>query len=132
MIPLISQQDYTFYKLKKYNLSSEFYQPLISNMDSLCKGNDFNTDIKVEHVTHLMYGSHEEKYRNLLSSLINLEFLCVYSNINLNVIDFDLTPNLKTLFLSFEHITNEYMCNLTNNIETLYFDVSRIIVYELN
>jgi len=124
MIPLISPTNYTFYKCNKHNTTSAFYKPLTSNMGSLYTGDDLNTDIKVEDVTHLMYGSFDKKL--ILGSLINLECLCVYPNINLNVIDFYLIPNLKTLFLSFEHIANENLCNLTNGIETLYFNVALI------
>ena len=123
MIPLITPEDYTFYKCNKHDTYSAFYDPLASNIGNLWKEKKNNIDIKTENVTHLIYGEYHPMYNEFFTSLINLEFICVCEPILLNKIDFNCFPNLKTVFLNFCHITDKGIYNLTNNIETLYFDI---------
>ena len=121
---LINSFDYDFYKRNTHETNSPFFNVLISNVGNLCKGININTKIKIEELTHIIYGQYHPEIQIILDLLINLEFLYVCPVINLDKINLDSFPKLKTLFLSFEHITNKNLRNLSNNIETLYFDVS--------
>jgi hypothetical protein len=104
----------------------------MTNKGSLCKGIKINTGIKYEDVTRLIYGYYHPENEILLGSLINLEFLCIYSEINLSEINFSLFPNLKTLCLSFNHLSSDNLHNLTTSIETLYFNIYDVENYVLD
>lgn len=93
------------------------------NLGNLCKPLILNTEKKIENVTHITHDEHNCFYHNILSPAINLEFLCIYPEINLKCVDFTLFLNLKTVFLDHTHIIDKYLCNLSSTIETVFFDI---------
>jgi hypothetical protein len=97
---------------------------LMTNIGNLCQGFALNPEIQIEKVTHIMYNLHSSTHYAILNMLFNLEFLAICKTINVAKINFDLLPELQTLYLTFDHLRKDNLSNLPNTITTLFVDVS--------
>jgi hypothetical protein len=127
---MIDIKDYNFYKNNSFDKNSPFCKSLNSNKGNLlnplfAKNSMLYNEIKND-VTHIVYSVHNALNYKILTSLTNLNFLCIYSQINLDCIDFYLLSNLRSLFLFFKHVSDKCLRNLPAGIDTLFFDMSSI------
>jgi len=95
------------------------YDYVITNIGIFYKHINYDA---IKDITHIKYIFGELSHKILSVPLINLIFLHLSPHINLNNLDLQLFPNLKTLVLNRTHLKKKILRNLPNNIETLIFE----------